>query len=261
VKQSSPFLFLFILLFFSAANALEKEAQREAIVTPRSKRFYPRQQAKQYISFGGIYNSDYNSKQYQLNSRYLYQSNKMVNEMNFDHETRYADSGSGSKKKYRAKDRELYDLALSAKIKIGETNNYLVGYHRSIYDEFSNYTYDVRNAVGVGRAFFDGAFELDASLGYRDVKSEGEKMDFITSWRSNFKITEKLTFIQRAYLFLDNESVDNQFRSSLLYRIGERLSLELRHNFEQRRYENNAQNDVENFVNRSITIGLTFDLN
>ena len=260
--KHSPLLSLLILMLFNfPAYALEREAQREAIVTPRSKRFYPRVQSKQYISFGGIYSSDYNSKQYELNSRYLYQSNKMVNEMNFDHETRYADSGSGSKKRYGVKDRELFDLALSSKVKIGETNNYLVGYHRSIYDEFSDYTYDTRTAGGVGRAFFDGAFELDASLGYREVKSEGEKMDFITSWRSNFKITEKLTFIQRAYLFLDNESMDNQFRTSLLYRIGERLSLELRHNFEQRRYEDNTKSDVENFVNRSVTIGITFDLN
>lgn len=254
--------FLLILLFFNfSAYALEKEAQREAIVTPRSKKFYPQVRARQYISLGGVYSSDYNSKEYQFNSRYLYQSNKMVNEMNFEHEVKYADSGSGSQKQYGAKDRELYDLALSSKIKIGESNNYFVGYHRSIYDEFSDYTYDVRNALGVGRAFFDGGFELDASLGYRDVKSEGEKMDFITSWRSNVKITQKLTFIQRAYLFLDNESMDNQFRTSLLYRIGERLSLELRHNFEQRRYEDNTRNQVDNLVNRSVTIGLVFDLN
>lgn len=261
MKNSTPLLVLFILLFANAAHALEKEAQREAIVTPRSKRFYPRVQSKQYISFGGIYSSDYNSKEYQFNSRYLYQSNKMVNEMNFDHEVKYADSGSGSNKKYGAKDRELYDLALSSKVKIGETNNYLVGYHRSIYDEYSDYTLDARTAGGVGRAFFDGAFELDASLGYRQVKSEGEKVDFITSWRSNFKITEKLTFIQRAYLFLDNESMDNQFRTSLLYRIGERLSLEVRHNFEQRRYEDNANMRTDNLVNRSITVGIVFDLN
>jgi hypothetical protein len=261
---SSRLFFLSFFLFFLFSElsfAVESEAQREAIVTPRSKKFFRGKQSKQYLSLGGIYSSDYNSKTYQLNSRYLFQSDKFVNEMNFEHETEYADRGSGTNKKYGIKTSELYDLALSGKGRIKDSNNYGVFYHRSIYDEFSNYVYDGRIAAGLGHMFFGDKFEWDLSMSYHDVKEYGSEVDVVTSWRANFKITDNITFIQRAYWFFNHESIDNQFRSSIVYRIRERLSFEVRHNFEQRRYEEDNKNRVTNLVNRSVTIGLVFDLN
>lgn len=262
MKTHSVFFFLFFSLYFcDFSYAIESEAQREAVVAPRAKRFYKSSRARQYLSLGGSYSSDYNSKNYQLNSRYLYQSENFVNEINFEHQSNYADSGSGSGKKYDLKKSELYDLALSSKARLGSSNNYAVGYHRSIYDDLSKYYYDTRTAFGLGRMFFKEKLEIDFSIGRRDVKDYGGKLDFITSWRANFKITDNLTFIQRAYWFLDNESIDNQFKTSLVYRLSDRVSFELRHNFEQRRYEEDNKNITSNFVNRSITIGLIFDLN
>lgn len=256
------FSFLFFLLnFCNHAFALESEAQREAVVAPRAKRFYKASRARQYLAIGGAYASDYNSKDYQFNSRYLYQSDKFVNEINFEQQSSYADSGSGSNKKYDVKKTELYDVMLSSKARLGESNNYALGYHRSIYDDLSKYYFDTRTALGLGRMFFKEKLELDFSIGRRDVKDYDRKIDFITSWRANFKVTDKTTFIQRAYWFFDNESIDNQFRTSLVYRLNERLSFELRHNFEQRRYEEDPKNVNNNFVNRSVTIGLIFDLN
>lgn len=256
---------LFCLSLFCALDvyALESESQREAVVTPRSKRFYSKPYSRQYLAFGGVYSSDYNSKAYQLNSRYYFQSDKMVHEMNFDHEVEYKDVGSGSNRKYGVKSQELYDFALSSKAKVFESNNYLVGYHRTIYDDYSDFGYDTRTALGFGRSFFDGGFELDASISYHDVKHEANqtKTDFITSWRANFKITDNLTFLQRAYWYIDHNSMDNQFRTSLLYRLKKDLSFEIRHNFEQRRYDSETSPQVINRVNRSITIGLVFDLN
>lgn len=256
ILLSFPFLF-----FSNFSYAIESEAQREAVVAPRAKRFYKSSRARQYLSFGGAYASDYNSKDYQLNSRYLYQSENYVNEINFEHQSNYGDSGSSTHKKYNVKKIELYDLALSSKGRIHSGMNYIVGYHRSIYDELSKYYYDTRTAVGIGRMFFREKLEADFSVSRRDVKDYGSKIDFIISWRANFKITDNITFIQRAYWFFDNESMDNQFKTSLVYRLNDRLSLELRHNFEQRRYEEDLKNVNTNFVNRSVTIGVIFDLN
>lgn len=181
--------------------------------------------------------------------------------MNFQHESEYADRGSSTSKEYAVKTSELYDLALSSKSRIKESNNYTVLYHRSIYDDLSNYYYDGRIAASLGRMFFNDKLEWDFSLSYHDVKEYGNDVDFITSWRANIKVTDNITFVQRAYLFLDHESMDNQFRTSLVYRIRNRLSLELRHNFEQRRYEEDNKNRTNNLVNRSVTIGIVFDLN
>lgn len=262
MKIHSVFFFLFFFLYFcDFSYAIESKTQREAVVAPRAKRFYKSSRARQYLSLGGSYSSDYNSKNYQLSSRYLYQSENFVNEINFEHQSNYADSGSGSNKKYDEKKSELYDLTLSSKARIGGGNNYAVGYHRSIYDDLSKYYYDSRSAIGLGHMFFKEKLEMDFSFGRRDIKDSGGKLDFIISWRANFKITENLTLVQRTYWFLDNEGVDNQFKTSLVYRLSERMSFELRHNFEQRRYEEDNKNITSNFMNRSLTIGLVFDLN
>ncbi len=254
---------VFALFFFSnfAALAVESEAQREAIVAPRAKRFYKSSRAKQYLSFGGNYTSDYNSKDYEFTSRYLYQSEKAINEINFEQETKYSDNGSGKNKKYDVRTSELYDLSLSGKAIIGESKNYGVAYHRTIHDKFEQYSHDVRNAIGIGRIFLNERLEWDVSLGYHDVQHYGSEADLITSWRANFKLGEKTTLVQRAYLFFDQKSADSDFKTSLVYRIDEKLSFELRHNFERRKYLEDGQTEAVNQVNRSVTIGLIFDLN
>lgn len=253
--------FLFFILLDSEAFAIEARSDREAVVSPRAKRFYKSDRARQYLSFGGSYSSDYNSKNYQLTSRYLYQSKKYIHEINFDHQSNYADTGSGKNKKYDIKKSELYDLTIASKARLGESENYAVFFNRDIYDDLSKYYYDVRTAVGLGRMFFREKLEWDVSMGYHDIKNYGYEVDVITSWRANFKITEHLSFMQRAYWFFDHESIDNEFKTSLVYRLSDKMSFELRHNFEKRRYEDDDSRVVSNSVSRSVTIGLIFDLN
>ncbi|MBU6140924.1 MAG: hypothetical protein KGP29_05175 [Proteobacteria bacterium] len=254
-------LLLALFLFSNSALAVETESQREAIVAPRAKRFYKSNRARQYLSFGGNYTSDYNSKQYELTSRYLYQSDKSIHEGNFKQETNYADSGSGSNKKYEVRKSELYDISLSSKRIIGESKNYGVIYHRTIHDRFEQYPHDTRSAIGIGRIFLNERLEWDVSLGYHDVRHYDSEADLITSWRANFKLSDKLTFVQRAYLFFDQKSTDSDFKSSLVYRIGEKVSFELRHSFERRKYLEDGETEAVNQVSRSFTIGLIFDLN
>lgn len=253
---------IFLIIFFLPnfqAFAIESESNREAVVSPRSKKFYRSNRARKYVAFGGSYSSDYNSKEYQLTSRYLYQSDRFINEINFQNEHEYADSSSDNRN--YVKKTELYDLTLSSKALIKDSRNYGVFFHRTIYDNLSSYYYDLRTAVGIGRMFFNKNLELDTSIGYRDVKNYGHKIDFIPSMRAKFRITKNLTFVQRGYWFIDNESIDNGLKTSISYRLNKKLSFEIRHNFEQRRYEDDEDNEQVNRVNRSITIGLIFDLN
>jgi hypothetical protein len=260
--RNAIFAFALSLLVTSAfAKPYDSEANREAIVSQRNKRFFKASSSKEYFSIGGIYSSDYNSKKYSLNSRYLYQSFAAIHELNFEHETNYADKGSGANKEFYVKDSELYDLTLASKLRIADSRNYGVFFHRSIYDQYSDYYYDNRTALGVGRMFFNEKIELDFSLGYQDIKNYGYKVDFISSIRSNIKITKNITLTQRGYIFLDHETMDNGLKTSLVYRLDDKMSFEIRNNFEQRRYEDNQNHTVVNRANRSITIGLIFDLN
>lgn len=256
---------ILLSIFFAAllpkkVLAIDSESSREAIVAPRAKKFYKSSSAKQYLSFGGNYVSDYNSRYYQLTSRYLYQSSRFVNEANFKKETNYADSGSSTNKHYDTKTSELYDFSLSSKARFHDSLNYGVFFHRTLYDKFSKFYYDLNTAVGVGRVFFKDKIELDISLGYHDVKTYGHEFDVIPSIRTNFKIGRNVTFIQRGYWFFDHESVDNELKSSLVYRLSDRMSFELRHTFEQRRYEADDNGAVTNQIGRSLTFGMIFDL-
>lgn len=249
-----------VVLFPNRAPAIDSESNREAIVAPRAKKFYKSSSAKQYLSFGGNYVSDYNSRYYQLTSRYLYQSQRFVNEANFKKENDYADGGSGKNKRYDIKTSELYDFSFSSKARFTDSQNYGVFFHRTIYDKLSKFYYDLHTAAGVGRIFFKDKIELDISLGYQDVKAYGNQIDVIPSIRANFKLGRNITFIQRGYWFFDHESVDNELKSSLVYRLSDRMSFELRHTFEKRRYEADDDGEVTNQIGRSLTFGMIFDL-
>lgn len=261
----TTFLLLLVVSVFSfCANsfAISSESYREAVVSPRSKKFYKSNSTKQYLSLGGNYSSDQDSKDYQLTTRYFYQNNNFVHEANFLKEDNYSNAGTAAGKTYLVKDSELYDFSLSSKARIKDSKNYGVFFHRTIYDDLSKYYYDLHTAVGAGRKFFNDKIELDLSLGYQDVKEYGYKMDVVSSIRTNLKLTNKLTLIQRGYWFIEPESFDNELKTSLIYRLGPKTSFEIRHNFEQRRYEDDTakKRAVINQVSRSITIGMVFDL-
>ncbi len=261
-KLTNTFALFFALIFLllsPASFALDSESSREDVVSPRSKKLYRSNIVRQYVALGGTHTSDYNSKYSLLNGKYFYQSQNFINEANFRNENRYSDSGSGDNRRYNVKTSELYDASISSKMRLGDSENYAVGFHRTMYDDLSKYYHETTSALGLGRMFFKGKLEFDLSAGYRDSKTYGNKINFIPSVRTNFKLSKRVTLIQRGYWFFDHDSHDNDLRTSLVYRLKDRLSLELRHTFEQRRFEND-ENGATNQISRSTTIGLVFDL-
>jgi len=253
--------FVFTLLFANHAFGIESKTPRKKIVSQRSKKFYNSKKAKSYLAIGGIYSSDYNSKNTTTNLRYLFQSNRWINEALFENEVKYSNLGSSDNKQHLVKKSELYDLTLSSKYLLKENGrNYALYYHRTIYDDLSKFYYDTRNAIGLGRNFHNNKAEIDFSIGYRDVKNYGNKIDFIPSIRTNFKLSKNLRFKQRGHLFIDNESIDSRIVSRLVYKISNKLSFEIRNTFEQRRYEDDLNQTQVNQTSRRSTIGLIFDL-
>ncbi len=260
----SKFLVNFSLLSFAIlfavlqpALALDSESDREKIVNAKSRKFYRSSRAVQSFLLSGNKDSDYNSKSYQIDSRYYYQSDKQMHEVNFFHKAAYSESQT----KGVYKTSELYDVMLSNKFMLNDkTKNYGVLYNRLNYDEFSNYYYDARSAVGVGRVFFDDKIELDTSIGYMNIKNSGSKTFFLPSIRMNFPITRNLTFTQRAYWFIDYESMDDDIRTTLKYRINNRVSLAVNHIFEQRKYDDVTKRAQINQTRRYLSVGFVFDL-
>jgi hypothetical protein len=266
MRHHANFLVLTFFLIFTPqlakkVQAVDSRSNREAVVSPRAKKFYKSDGVRKYLSLNGNYTSDYNSKNYKLNSRYLYQSQNFIHEINFENENYYSDVGSGSTRSYDVKKSELYDILISSKARILNSKNYGVFFHRTMYDDLSKYYYDLHTAAGIGRMFFKERVELDISIGYHDIKTYGYEVDIIPSVRTNFKITKNLTLTQRGYWFIDHESTDSELKSSIVYRLNNKLSVEIRHSFEKRRYEEDDKNIVTNQVSRSLTFGLIFDLN
>ena len=254
-------LFFWKIIFVQKALAQqESRSARESIISAQSKKFFQSNRTRQYLSLGGSYGSDYNSKSYQINSRYFLQNENFTHEINFQHQVDYADIGSGKKKKYKVKKSELYDLMLSSKARILASNNYAAFYHRSILDKFSTFLYDQRSAMGVGRMFLNQKVEVDFSLAYRDVKMQTYEINYLSSIRINYKFNNKLSLIQRSYIFFDNNLLDQEHKTSLIYRLNNQLSFEVRHNFEKRRYNDVVKKNAVNQISRGIIVGLVFDL-
>lgn len=256
------FLVIILLNYFlnTALAQQESKSPREAVLSSFNKRFYQSNRVRQYLAFAGSYNSDYNSKNYKLNSRYLFQNPNLTNEISVLHEVDYADTGSGKTKKYNVKKSELYDLTASIKARLRESANYGIFYHRSQYDKFSSFFYDHRTAIGLGRAFNDEKIEFDFSLAYRDVKADTFEIDYLTSLRLTHKFNNKISMIQRSYIFFGKSLYDEEYRTSLVYRLNNKVSLELRHNFEKRRYSDYQKRANVNQISRGITFGMVFDL-
>ena len=251
------FFLSFLFLPCDLALALDSESDREKIVTARSRKFYRSSRAIKSFLISGNRDSDYNSKSYQIDARYYYQSERQMHELNFFQKTTYGDV-SAKKAGEMEKKSELYDVMLSNKFMLGTSKNYGVLYNRLNYDELSSYYYDMRTAGGVGRIFFEDKVELDASVGYMDIKNSGSKSFLLPSIRLNFPITRNLTFTQRAYWFIDYESMDDDIRTTVKYRINNRVSLAINHIFEQRKYAQNHA--LVNQTRRYFSFGFVFDL-
>ena len=258
--QTIIFALFLVFLQISESFAIESVTDRKQVATEKYRKFPKSPIARSSIAVAASYDSDQNSKEYQFNSKYFYQSNKQMHRLDFLYDLRYADTGSGANRQHLVKKSELYDAEISSKFLISKTKNYSAFYSRTSYDEKSKYYRDLRNAIGFGRIFFNDSLELDTSIGYHDVAAYGNEVFFVPSMRINLKFSEKITFIHRSYIFLDHEGHDSELKSNLRYRVSEKLSFELNHTFDQRRYEDDAANRQINLIARYLSVGFVYDL-
>lgn len=255
---------IFVIHFFLVQNnfcfALDSESDREKIFSSFSRKLYQTKTSRTSILVSGNYDSDYNSKEIRSDIRAYYKSSTQSHEINFINEVNYSNLGTTIGKTYRVKRSELYDTIIASKFKLFETKNYIVAFGRLNYNDMSNYYYDHRQALGVGKSFYKDNLEFDLSIGQMDIKNTGYKIFIMPTYRINVDLSKKVTFTQRGYIFFDHESMDNDLRTTLKYKLSKKTSMALNHTFEQRQYDNNAKNQADriNRTRRYISIGLNY---
>ena len=240
------FLLSFPLLFFPA-NSNSSDVRRN--------QFYKTPHINQFLSLGGRYDSDQNSKSYNLSANYEYKNNKMMSEIDFLHQVTYKESA----KKGEYKDEELYDLEASCKKMIADTNHYFNLYNRSQYDRFSDYNFDMLNMAGLGRRFLNKNIEFDINLGYWNSGDSSDQLVFGPSLRINFDISDKITLISKGYVLYGPYNSDlEELKSRLLFRLDEKIWLELIHLY-QKTYYVNSKNIAVNNVGRTYTFRIRYN--
>jgi len=157
----------------------------------RQDRFRNSPKDKQYIAFGATHLSDHNSKEYKISSTYEYSGSKFIGEIDFLHHGKHSNTTTTPTRKTK----ELYDMELSGKALISQSSNYFNFYNRTKYDEFSDEYYDITNAAGWGRRFFDDIFEADLNIGYNDIKNYESHIVINPNLKASFWITDRLKFL------------------------------------------------------------------
>lgn len=234
------------------------QTDRSRVVAPRNERFNRNDRVRQYINFSGEYESDEDSKQYVALAGHFYRSKTWINEIDFLYQKDYSQKASNN---YELKpSSNLFDFQMSSKAVLFDTQDYLVFYNRSKYNDLSTYYYDITTAVGVGRMFFDDLIEFDVAIGHNEVKEYDQKTTLIPSFRAEFDIWEKLHFIQRGYMFFSDQATDYQMRTRLQYPIGRQLYLQVSYDTDKRTYANEAKNQKINEIHRRVVFGFRYDL-
>ncbi|MFT5702753.1 MAG: hypothetical protein ACI9TO_000103, partial [Rickettsiales bacterium] len=172
---------------------------------------------------------------------YQYVGSRFINEIDFLQQTRYSSTST----KPLEKNRDLYDVEISSKILISNSSNYFNYFNRTRYDSFSDYYYDVTNAIGWGRSFFDGLLEADMNVGYNNIKNFDSQIVFNPSLKANFWLTDRLKFTTKGSIFQVKDSYSEELRSRLSYRMTRSLWLELYHNYDKKRFVNTTSKGVD----------------
>jgi len=223
----------------------------------RQNKFRNEQKPSQYFALGGFYSSDYNSRQYKLSSSYQYIDNRFINDLDFLHNTTYASTADNPLKK----NKDLYDVELSSKILISNSNNYFNYYNRSKYDQFSNYYYDLTNAIGWGRMFFDGIIEADMNIGYNEIKNFQSQIVINPNLKASFWLTDEIRISTKAFIFKVQDRYSEELKTSISYQINSNLSLQLYHNYEKKVffYKTATTSTTKNQIGRDMVLRLRYD--
>ncbi len=247
--------FLLIINHQSFALDLESESEREKLIGAKARKINKNSKNNlNTFSLIGSYQSDYNSKSYEIGARIFYKRPQYNLNIDIIHSNDWEDDNIKKKTIVLVKKSELYDAQISSKTLILQSPYYVATYNRGIYDDLSAYYYDSRHAIGFGKIFND-IIEFDLSIGKRYSKNFESTTLLAPSFRLNWQI-DNLQFLNRSYFFTNRKISDSESRSTIRYYINKNLAIELNHDIDKRRYIDKKQ--TINRVARKIQIGTTY---
>lgn len=232
----------------------------------RLEKFYKRARTTRYATFGGQYHSDQNSKDYKLMTSFKQKSANTIYAAEFLHKVNYEQRSTATTP---VKVQELYDLELSSKRRIADSDYYFNFYHRTKYDEYEQYNkyyYDIVTAGGLGRTYLNSAVEFDVNIGPNEVKNFHSHLVVNPNLQANIRLTDRLSLISRGSIFYKRfESTgarftyNQEFRNRLSFRISRTLAIEFYHSYEQNRYISDSKKDRSvNNTNRTALLRLKY---
>ena len=221
----------------------------------RNEFFYKTKTVRQYITFGGDQKSDENSKEYELFLGYRYKSNKYICEIELIYETK---SASTTTKPMR-KTKELYEAEISGKALILNSNNYFNLYHKSSYDWFSENYYNITNTVGLGRVFFNGIMAADLNLGYNYVHYSNSEITINPTITIRWPVTKNINLSLQGYAFKTEQNYSEQTKSRLSFRLNDKISLVLAHEYGKERYFYSKYNTTRTKADRTYSVRIRYD--
>lgn len=233
--------FKFWLFLFSGSFLLVLlDPIDDAYSDVRKDRFSKRADVRQFIAFGGNYQSDQNSREYEISAKYEYKSDRFMNEFNFLRNVTKAETKTIPMRKTK----DLYDSELSGKVLISSSDYYFSYYNRSKYDDFSIYGHDVVTTAGFGKLFLNQKVELGLNLGWNDVKYYDSDIVINPTLQLNLDLTDRIRLVTRGFIYKRGVNFDGiknyseQLRSSLSFKLDKNLYFEMVHYYDKNRYVN-----------------------
>ncbi len=248
-------------------------SDRARMISRRNERFYKNDMVRQYVSVSGQYDSKEDTKQYVLKLEHFYKSKKWISDIDLQHQVDYGKGDQKLDNSDQVKKSELYKAIIAQKIVLNETNNYLVLFNETKYNDMSkDFYYDITTAAGVGRMFFDDRLEIDLGYGNSKVKDSNSSITpkdysreiWVPAFRGEFEIIDGIRLVQRGYAYYSG-SIDSYYLNTRLqYPLTRKVYLQLSHIFQKRAYEKYDKKGLStarvNEVERQILLGFRYDL-
>lgn len=247
---------------------------KNSIADIRNNLFPEREKPSRSLYLGGRYQSDYNSKYYIVRFGAKYKNPKFMHEFKFYNKVNEAHTTT----KDMRKTEEKYDIELSNKMKILDSQYYINLYNFFEQDKYDNFTsseklvYDsddsgfysrITSLIGFGRVFSEN-FEADFNIGWVHSKGEGSSIAINPVLYIKKRLSKKLLISSRFSRIKQQKIQNDHFSLSISQKFNKNWALSLNNKYKRSQYiyrkENSRTNirEVRKRSERSITINLKY---
>ena len=186
--------------------------------------FYNSKHSKQYLTFGGRYKKEHQNRDEDFSIDYIYKSYDKIFEFEFNYDGNY---------RYKSKEDEViktkseHEAEFSAKLRLFDSKNYFIYFHRTSYDDLAKFYYNINNLAGFGRFLFNERMAIDFAAGSSYTKHLGTDYIYRSSFSHKIDLNDNITFSQKFIFSQSFETSstkarveeDNQLRNQLSFKI------------------------------------------